>query len=93
MNDIVVIKVVPNVAPLELAVVIVGVHLLSHGLVQGVVKEAKEFSSLLWSEIEHKDEPGHVGKSKHGDNSVYPLHELILLVLQIRFEVSERAHE
>ena len=61
VHAIVVVKVVPNVAPLELTVVIIRVHLLSHRLVQGVVKEAKEFSSLLGSEIEHKDEPCHVG--------------------------------
>ena len=40
MNDVVVIEVVGNILPLELAVVVIGVHLLRHRFVQIVVEVA-----------------------------------------------------
>ena len=73
VDDVVVVKVVKDVLPFQLTVVIVGVHLCGDWLVQVTVKVAEEGATLRWTQVEHEDEPGHVHDCQGDDEAVEAL--------------------
>ena len=87
------IEVVHNVIPLEFAIVIVGMHISCNWLVQAGVQVAKEVATLLWSQIEHEDEPAHVDQHRCYDQTVHPLEDGIQPVLRVGLQVAECKHE
>ena len=60
MDDVVMVHVIPDVVPLEFAVVVVGVHLRGHGLVEARVEEAKHATPEVGAHVEHENDEGHV---------------------------------
>ncbi len=57
VHNVVMVEVIPNVGPLEFAVVIVGVHLLGHWLIQAGVKVAEKSAPLFSSLLKQKNAP------------------------------------
>ena len=83
------VHVVPNILEFELAIVIVGMHLLGHWFVKTWVKEAQKLSALGRSQIEHQNQPAHVEENQHCDHPVDPLLSLITPIFKIGFKVAE----
>lgn len=93
VHNIVVIEVVHNVIPFELAIVVVSMHFGGYRLVQTSVEVAKEVASLLWTEIQHEDKPAHVAHGARNDQAIDTLHGGTQTILGIRFQVAECEHE
>ena len=83
MDKVVVVKVVPDVVPLEFTVVVIRVHLFCHSLVKRRVEVAEEVASLFGSQIEHEDQPAHVQHDKSHAKTINSLHEWTQSVLWV----------
>ena len=93
VHNIVMIEVVHNVIPFELAVVIISMHFGGYRLVQTGVEVAKEVASLLRAEIQHEDKPAHVAYGARNDQAINALHGWAQTILGVRFQVAECEHE
>ena len=93
MNDVVVIKVGKNVFLGQVTIVVISVHLLSHGLVEARIKETQRFSTEIWSLVHHEYKPAHVAKGKHDQNAIDALIPLAEAVLGVSFQIAESTEE
>ena len=55
MDNVVMVKVVHDVRPLEFTIIVVRVHLLGDGLVEVVIEVAQKRTALLRAKVEHED--------------------------------------
>ena len=83
------IEVVGDIVPLELAVIIIGMHLLRYWLVQVFVEVAKEIPTLLRSQVKHKDEPACVDNHQCHHEPIQALHGWAESILWVWLEVTE----
>ena len=93
VHNVVVIEVVKNVLPFQLTVVIVGVHLCGDWLVQVAVEVAKEGTTLLWAQVEHEYEPGHIHDSQGDDETIQALPDGSKTVFRVRLQVGESQYK
>ena len=81
------VKVVHDVRPLKLTIIIVCVHLFCHRLIQVRVEVAKERTTLLRTKVEHKDKPAHIDDCCCHDKAVSALHGGTQAIFWIRLQV------
>ena len=98
------VHIVPNMLQSQVAVVIIGVHVLGHRLVELRVKETKDVSSHIWSLsgksekifnsylMKHENDKGLVDNSQLDYHSLVPLEGLEDL-FKVRVEITESYHE
>ena len=93
MHDVIVVEVVENVFICKLAVVVIGVHILCNRFVEIGVKVAQKITALLWSQVQHEDQPAHVEQSDGDENAVKSLRQGSQTIFGIGLKVGKGKHE
>lgn len=95
VDEVVMIKIVPNISPCEFAVIIISVMAFSKSLIESWIEISKHPSSVLGVVVKHYDNKAEVYHSQHSNNSEKSLHwvkEFKMIGLKIREGAKEQSH-